>query len=405
MLYHLYAMHRASMAPFRLMATAGQQMFSNPAFPVAHTRYGRTVAAACEMFERSTRRYLKPAFGLDHTMIGREIVAVEEEEVFETGFCVLRRFRRAVRRDDPKVLLVAPLSGHFATLLRGTVAALLPDHDVYVTDWKDASQVSLDKGHFDLDDYIDDVVRFLQVIGPGTHVIAVCQPSVPVLAAVSLMAADGDDAAPRSMVLMGGPVDTRINPTKVNDLAENRSIEWFEHAVISSVPVSYPGAMRRVYPGFLQLSGFMTMNLDRHVGAHMKMFDHLVRGDGESAAAHRRFYDEYMSVMDLPAEYYLQTVRTVFQEHALPKGTMVSRGRAIDLGAITKTALLTVEGELDDISGLGQTRAAQDLCTGIPADRRRHYEQAGAGHYGIFNGKHWRGEIYPIVRDFIRANG
>ncbi len=392
------------MAPFRLMATAGQQMFSNPAFPVAHTRYGRSVAAACELFERSTRRYLKPAFGLDHTMIGREVVAVEEEEVFETGFCVLRRFRRAVRQDDPKVLLVAPLSGHFATLLRGTVAALLPDHDVYVTDWKDASQVSLAKGHFDLDDYIDDVARFLQVIGPGTHVIAVCQPSVPVLAAVSLMAADGDAAAPRSMVLMGGPVDTRVNPTKVNDLAENRPIEWFERTVISSVPVPYPGAMRRVYPGFLQLSGFMTMNLDRHIGAHMQMFEHLVQGDGESAAAHRRFYDEYMSVMDLPAEYYLQTVRTVFQEHALPRGTMVSRGRAIEPGAITKTALLTVEGEFDDISGLGQTRAAQDLCTGIPAGRRRHHEQAGAGHYGIFNGKRWRGEIYPVVRDFIRAN-
>jgi poly(3-hydroxybutyrate) depolymerase len=392
------------MAPFRLMATAGQQMFSNPAFPVAHTRYGRSVAAACELFERSTRRYLKPAFGLDHTMIGREVVAVEEEEVFETGFCVLRRFRRAVRQDDPKVLLVAPLSGHFATLLRGTVAALLPDHDVYVTDWKDASQVSLAKGHFDLDDYIDDVARFLQVIGPGTHVIAVCQPSVPVLAAVSLMAADGDAAVPRSMVLMGGPVDTRVNPTKVNELAENRPIEWFERAVISSVPVPFPGAMRRVYPGFLQLSGFMTMNLDRHVGAHMQMFDHLVQGDGESAAAHRRFYDEYMSVMDLPAEYYLQTVRTVFQEHALPRGAMVSRGRAIEPGAITKTALLTVEGEFDDISGLGQTRAAQDLCTGIPADRRRHHEQAGAGHYGIFNGKRWHGEIYPIVRDFIRAN-
>jgi poly(3-hydroxybutyrate) depolymerase len=386
------------------MATAGQQLFSHPALPISRTHYGRTLAAACELFERTTRRYAKPAFGLSHTMIENRVVPVEEVEVFENDFCVLRHFQRAARRNDPKVLLVAPLSGHFATLLRGTVAALLPDHEVYVTDWKDASQVPLSKGAFDLDDYIDDVIELLRLIGPDVHVIAVCQPSVPVLAAVSLMAANGDHAAPRSMVLMGGPVDTRVNPTQVNQLAESRSIEWFERSVISRVPVPNPGAMRRVYPGFLQLSGFMTMNLDRHVGAHMRLFDHLVKGDGDEAAAHRRFYDEYMSVMDLPAEYYLQTVRTVFQEHTLPRGVMTSRGREIEPAAISKTALLTIEGEFDDISGLGQTRAAHDICTGIPAAKRRHHEQSNVGHYGIFNGKRWHGEIYPLVRDFIREH-
>lgn len=404
MLYHLHAMHRASLAPLRFMATAGQRFFSHPAIPVSGTRYGRSMAAACELLERATRRYLKPAFGLGHTMIENRVVPVEEVEVFENDFCVLRHFRRAVRRDDPKVLLVAPMSGHFATLLRGTVAALLPEHEVYVTDWKDASQVPISKGGFDLDDYTDDVIEFLRLIGPGAHVIAVCQPSVPVLAAVSLMAAMGDDSAPRSMVMMGGPIDTRVNPTQVNLLAESHAIEWFEKSVISRVPMPNPGAMRRVYPGFLQLSGFMTMNLDSHFSAHVRLFDHLVLGDDEGAAAHRRFYDEYMSVMDLPAEFYLQTVRTVFQEHALPKGVMTSRGRRIEPAAISDTALLTVEGELDDISGLGQTRAAHDLCSGIPAAKRRHHEQANVGHYGIFNGRRWRNEIYPLVRDFIREN-
>ncbi len=404
MLYHLHAMHRASLAPLRFMATAGQQLFSHPALPISGTRYGRAMAAACELFERATRNYVKPAFGLGHTMIENRVVPIEEVEVFENDFCVLRHFRRAVRRDDPKVLLVAPLSGHFATLLRGTVAALLPEHEVYVTDWKDASQVPISKGGFDLDDYTDDIIEFLRLLGPDTHVIAVCQPSVPVLAAVSLMAAMGDDSAPRSMVMMGGPIDTRINPTQVNQLAESHPIEWFEKTVISRVPMPNPGAMRRVYPGFLQLSGFMTMNLDSHVSAHVRLFDHLVQGDDDGAAAHRRFYDEYMSVMDLPAEYYLQTVRTVFQEHALPKGTMTSRGRAIEPAAISKTALLTVEGEFDDISGLGQTRAAHDICSGIPAAKRKHHEQANVGHYGIFNGRRWRSEIYPLVRDFIREH-
>lgn len=404
MLYHLYAMHRASLAPLRLMAAAGQQMFSNPALPVSQTRFGRTVAASFELLERSTRRYLKPAFDLDHTMIDNEVVPVELVEVLDNRFCVLRHFRRDIERDDPKVLLVAPLSGHFSTLLRGTVAALLPDHEVYITDWKDAAQVPAKLGGFDLDDYIDDIIEFFHTIGPGAHVIAVCQPAVPVLAAISLMSVAGDEATPKSMVLMGGPIDTRVNPTKVNELAERQPIEWFERTVVARVPFPSPGAMRRVYPGFLQLSGFMTMNLDRHVSAHMKLFDHLVQGDGEGAAAHRRFYDEYMSVMDLPAEYYLQTVRSVFQEHVLPKGTMVSRDRAIEPRAIERTALLTVEGEFDDISGLGQTRAAHELCSGLPASMRRHHEQADVGHYGIFNGKRWQHEIYPVVRDFIREH-
>jgi len=387
------------------MATAGRHFFSHPAVPVSQTRYGRTVAAACELFERTTRRYYKPPFGLDYTMIGDQIVEVEEEVVLRKEFCALRRFRRKVDRpDDPVVLLVAPLSGHYSTLLRGTVAAMLPDHDVYITDWTDASKVPLFMGGFDLDDYIDYVIEFLELLGPGVNVVAVCQPSVPVLAATSLMSAEGNPYVPRTMILMGGPIDTRVNPTQVNLLAESRPIQWFERSVISRVPVMYPGAMRRVYPGFLQLTGFMTMNLDRHIGAHVKLYEHLIEGDGDGATAHRRFYDEYMSVMDLPAEFYLQTVETVFQKHALPKGEMVSRGRPIETAAIAKTALLTIEGELDDISGVGQTRAAHDICTSIPTAKRQHLEQTNVGHYGIFNGRRWRENTYPVVRDFIRAH-
>jgi poly(3-hydroxybutyrate) depolymerase len=320
-------------------------------------------------------------------------------------FCQLKHFRRDVRRDDPKLLIVAPLSGHFATLLRGTVEAMLPTNDVYITDWRDARSVPLDEGPFDLDDYIDYVIEFLHFLGPDTHVLAVCQPSVPVLAAVSLMSEAGDPCVPKTMTLMGGPIDTRINPTMPNELATTRSIEWFEHSVIHRVPVLYPGYMRRVYPGFLQLTGFMQMNLDRHVGAHIKLYQHLISGDGDSAAAHRDFYDEYRAVMDLPAEYYLQTVKTVFQDHALPCGTFEHRGRLIDPAAIQKTALFTVEGERDDISGVGQTKAAHDLCVNLPKSKQNHYEQKSVGHYGVFNGRRWREHIAPRVAKFIRKHG
>ncbi|HJN21283.1 MAG TPA: polyhydroxyalkanoate depolymerase, partial [Alphaproteobacteria bacterium] len=354
-------------------------------------------------FEHTTRRYGKPHFDIASTMVDGREVAVEEDVVQRTEFCELRHFARngVAPGRHPRLLVVAPMSGHFATLLRGTVRAMAPDHEVYITDWIDAREVPLARGTFDLDDYIDTLIGFLEYLGPGTHVMAVCQPSVPVLAAVSLMAMDDHPCAPASMILMGGPIDTRVNPTKVNTYAESAPLAWFERNVIMRVPWPNRGAMRRVYPGFLQLAGFMSMNLERHMDAHHDIFCHLVQGDGESAQAKQAFYEEYRSVMDLTAEFYLQTVVTVFQEHALPKGEMVSRGRAIEPAAITKTALMTVEGEHDDISGVGQTRAAHSLCTGLMKTLRLHYEQKGVGHYGIFNGGCWRDEIAPRVKAFI----
>jgi poly(3-hydroxybutyrate) depolymerase len=404
MLYHLYDFHHAWMAPLRLTAETLQHVFSHPALPVSYTRIGRAIAAGSELFERATRRYPKPQFDLRETTVDGVPVPVAIECAQRTTFCNLLHFRRAATRNDPKVLVVAPLSGHYATLLRGTVEGLLPDHDVYITDWINASLVPLADGRFDLDDYIDTVVDFLQQLGPDVHVIAVCQPSVPVLAAIALMAAAGDPAAPRSMTLMGGPIDTRVNPTKVNQVALHRPIEWFERTVVTRVPAGYPGFMRRVYPGFLQLTGFMSMNIDRHVGSALRHFQHLVRGDGESAGAHRAFYDEYLAVMDLSAEFYLQTVKSAFQDHVLPRGVMVSRGRPVEPAAITRTALMTVEGELDDISGVGQTYAAHALCANLPADKHRHLMQPGVGHFGIFNGRRWRTAILPQVRAFIRAS-
>lgn len=407
MLYSLYDWQLAAFAPMRTMAVAGRNFLTNPDFPFTESRFFRGVAASCELFERVTRRYEKPEWGLDRTRIDGAWASVTEEIVESRSHCNLLHFKRdpigSGDRDDPKVLVVAPMSGHHATLLRGTVAALLPDHDVYIADWIDAGRVPVSQGRFDLDDYVDHVIAFLQRLGPGAHVIAVCQPSVPVLGAVSLMAADGDPCQPASMTLMGGPVDTRNNPTKVNEFAKRHRLGWFERSVIARVPFGYEGFNRRVYPGFLQLTGFMSMNFDRHFGTHLKLFGHLIRGDGDSAAAHRKFYDEYVSVMDMTAEFYLQTVDIVFQRHALPKGEWVSRGRRIEPSAIAKTALLTVEGELDDISSVGQTRAAHELCSGIPPDRRRHILQADVGHYGIFNGRRWRETICPQVRDFIRA--
>jgi poly(3-hydroxybutyrate) depolymerase len=404
MLYHLYDWQHAILSPSRVFAETLQHVFSHPLLPISYTRLGRAIAAGSEIYERSTRRYKKPEFGLHHTTIDGAAVAVDIETVAQRPFCNLLHFVRDTKRKDPKVLLVAPLSGHYATLLRGTVQGLLPQHDVYITDWNNACEVPAEKGPFDLDDYIDYVIAFLRQLGPDVHVIAVCQPSVPVLAAVSIMAAENDPCAPRSMTLMGGPIDTRVNPTQVNKLAAMRSIEWFEHTVITNVPATYPGFMRRVYPGFLQLTGFMTMNLDRHFGSTVRHFQHLVRGDGDSASGHRRFYDEYLSVMDLTAEFYLQTVKTAFQDHALPLGTMTSRGRKVDPRAIRKTALMTVEGELDDISGVGQTFAAHGLCASLPPSRRKHHLQKQVGHFGIFNGKKWRGEILPQVTAFIREN-
>jgi poly(3-hydroxybutyrate) depolymerase len=407
-MYWLYEMGQAALNPSRAIADATRLFFKNPANPFAHTTYGKSVAAAAELFERSTRRYRRPEWGIDQVTVGAEHIPVHVTTIWERPFCRLlhfeRTFARAPRRPQPKLLIVAPMSGHYPTLLRGTVETFLPNHDVYITEWADARMVPVAEGRFDLDDYIDYVISMLHVLGGDVHVIAVCQPSVPVLAAVSMMEADKDPYVPHSMVLMGGPIDTRINSNAVNKLAENRGIDWFRNHVITKVPFPHPGFMRDVYPGFLQLHGFMSMNLDRHLEAHRNLFTHLVKGDGDSAQKHREFYDEYLAVMDLSAEFYLQTVDTVFIRHALPKGEMTHRGRRIDPSQIRRVALLTVEGEHDDISAVGQTEAAHVLCTNIPADDKAHYLQPAVGHYGVFNGSRFRSEIAPRIADFVLSH-
>jgi poly(3-hydroxybutyrate) depolymerase len=378
--------------------------YANPLNPFAHTYLGRAAAAGLEVFERTTRRYGKPEFGLAETIVDGTSVAVSERVVWRQPFCNLIHFERAVpkgRTSDPRVLIVAPMSGHYATLLRGTVEALLPQSDVYITDWIDARVVPLTEGTFDLDDYIEYVIEMLHFLGPDTHVIAVCQPAVPVLAAVALMEADNDPLSPSSMTLMGGPIDTRINPTSVNQLAEDKPITWFRDNVIMPVPFPQPGFMRPVYPGFLQLSGFMSMNLDRHMTATKEFFEHLVKNDGDAAEKHRDFYDEYMAVMDLTAEFYLQTVDQVFIRHALPHGTFMHRGQAVDPAAIRTCALMTVEGERDDISGIGQTHAAHGLCSNIPDEKRVHHLQEGVGHFGVFSGSRFQRELVPRIVDFM----
>lgn len=407
-LYWLYEMGHAALDPARALADATRLFFKNPANPLAHTTYGKSMAASMELFERSTRRYGRPEWMIDTTTVGGEKVSVHINTVWERPFCRLLHFERSFvhvpRRPQPKLLIVAPMSGHYATLLRGTVETFLPNHDVYVTDWRNARSVPLAEGRFDLDDYIDYVISMLHMLGGDVHVIAVCQPSVPVLAAVAAMEADNDPYVPHSMILMGGPIDTRINPTAVNKLAESRDLNWFRSHVISKVPFPQPGFMREVYPGFLQLHGFMSMNLDRHIEAHRNLFLHLVKGDGDSAQKHREFYDEYLAVMDLPAEFYLQTVDTVFIRHLLPKGQFTHRNRMLDMGAIKRVALMTVEGEHDDISAVGQTEAAQHLCKNIPAEDRVHYMQPGVGHYGVFNGSRFCSEIAPRIADFVLSH-
>jgi poly(3-hydroxybutyrate) depolymerase len=407
MLYYLYEMNHAALAPWRAAASSGLDFWKNPANPLAGTQLGRSFAASLEMFERGTRRYGKPSFGIEDIVIDDDLISVTESVVLEKPFCKLLNFRK--EHPTPggfqrKLLIVAPMSGHYATLLRGTVEALLPFFDVYVTDWADARVVPVSKGTFDHDDYIDYVQEFLTHLGPDASVMAVCQPSVPVLATVALMSADKDRCTPRSMILMGGPIDTRRNPTAVNRLAEERGVEWFRRNVIMKVPPPHAGAMRDVYPGFLQLGGFMTMNLDRHIDAHRELFWHLVEGDGDSADKHTEFYDEYMSVMDLTAEFYLQTVEKVFINHDLPRGTLTHRNRKVDPSAITATALLTIEGERDDISGVGQTEAAHALCSALPADKKMHHLQLGVGHYGVFNGSRFRHEIVPKIVKFVNDN-
>ena len=401
LLYNFHEMQHAALAPWRMIASANQRILSTPYNPVSYTGYGKAIAAACEIFADTTKRRGRPEFDIQDVEVDGEILTVTEEAVLDHAFCSLKHFHRSGTRNDPKLLIVAPLSGHFATLLRGTVQQMVHNHDVYITDWRDARDVPISEGSFDLDNYIDEIMSFLEFLGPNTHILAVCQPSVPVLAATAIMNEDDHPCAPASITLMGGPIDTRINPTEVNNLAMTKSLDWFERNVITHVPMIYQGSMRRVYPGFLQLSGFMSMNLDTHIGAHVKMYNHLIDGDGDSAAQHRAFYDEYMAVMDMPAEYYLQTIKTVFQEHSLPAGTMMWRDRKVDTSAVRKTAIMTVEGELDDISGVGQTRATHDICPNVPKSKRAHYEQKGVGHYGVFNGRRWREKISPRVSKFI----
>jgi len=404
--YAWYETARAMLAPARLAADMTRHSLEHPGNPFAYGPYARSTAAALQMFERATRRYGKPHFGIATTNVEGQSASVFERVVWERPFCRVIAFERALARGpsepQPKLLVVAPMSGHYATLLRGTVEAMLPNHQVFITDWSDARMVPLLEGRFDLDTYIEYLTAMFRDLGPDLHVMAVCQPAVPVFAAVALMEAENDPAVPVSMTLMGGPIDTRRSPTAVNCLAQERGQEWFERNTISLVPPIYPGAFRRVYPGFLQLSGFMAMNLDRHVTAHTDMFDHLVRGDGDSAEKHRDFYDEYLAVMDLTAEYYLQTVQTVFVNHALPKGEMVSRGVPVDPAAIRRCAILAVEGENDDISGVGQTKAALDMTPNLPDSRKAYHLQEGVGHYGVFNGSRYRAIIAPRIASFIR---
>jgi len=410
MLYNLYEAQHQLLGPWRIAAEAVLGWYSHPFSPFSRSPIARRIAASTDLFLRVTQRYEKPAWGIDATRVDGEAVAVETVVEVDKPFCKLVHFRRTLRakRGDPRVLLVAPLSGHHATLLRDTVRSLLPEHEVWVTDWVDARMVPLAAGAFHLADYVDYVREFIALLteerNPNLSVISVCQPTVPVLCAVALMAQDGFPHPPKAMVMMGGPIDARKSPTAVNNLAMRKPYSWFEQNVIHRVPQKYPGFMRRVYPGFLQHLGFVAMNPDRHLTAHWDYFNHLMNGDGDSAEKHRDFYDEYNAVLDLPAEYYLDTVKAVFQDFALPKGRLFIRERLVRPQAIKHSALLTIEGELDDISGNGQTEAAHLLCLSIPRERREHYLAPRAGHYGIFSGRRWRETIYPRVRDFIRKH-
>ena len=403
MLYSAYEMQRSMLAGVGAFASLGAEWWQSPMNPASYFGPANVMASALEVFAHAAAPRSKPAFGLDHTVIDGKTVPVIEEIVLQKPFGQLKRFERKGIEGSPRLLIVAPMSGHFATLLRGTVERMLPGHDVYITDWRDARQVPLSEGRFDLDDYIDYVREFLTHIGPGAHMLAVCQPSVPCYALAALMAAENDPCRPRTLTMMGGPIDTRQAPTSVNDVATERPFAWFQN-VIQTVPMMYPGAGRRVYPGFLQLTGFLAMNLGSHMESHFAMFKDLVKGDDEGADATKAFYEEYRSVCDMTAEFYLQTIDTVFQQHALPQGTMMHRDARVDPGAITDIALLAIEGERDDISGLGQTKAALTLATNLPAAMKKYHMAKGAGHYGIFNGSKWRTKIAPVVEDWIAAH-
>ena len=405
MLYNAYELQKSMFAGASAMANFGAGVLQNPANPFAYFGGGPILASALEVFAHASAPRGKPEFGLHSTQIDGREVLVSEQIVLRRPFGQLKRFAREGVEGGPKLLIVAPMSGHYATLLRGTVERMLPFADVYITDWRDAKLVPLEDGKFDLDDYIDYIVEFLEQIGAGAHMLAVCQPSVPCYAAACLMSADKHPCRPKTLTMMGGPIDTREAPTAVNTLATKRPHAWFEQNVIATVPMTYPGAGRKVYPGFLQLAGFMSMNLGNHMVSHWEMFKHLVQGDDESADATKDFYEEYRSVCDMTAEFYLQTIDVVFQRHAIANGTYTHRGRPVDPGAITDIALLAIEGERDDISGLGQTKAALSLAANLPVAKKRYLMAEGAGHYGIFNGSKWRTKIAPVVEEWITAHG
>ncbi len=404
MLYDAYEMQRFWFAGASAWANASAEWLNNPSNPLSYSAVGPVAASALEVFAHASAPRGKPDFGFESVTIDGKEYPVEEEIVLRKSFGQLKHFKRIGAPQGQKVLIVAPMSGHFATLLRGTAERMLPGHDVYITDWRDAKLVPVEEGSFDLDDYIDYLIEFLGHIGPDAHMIAVCQPSVPALAAVALMSAENHPALPATLTMMGGPIDTREAPTVVNELATTRPHSWFEQNVVATVPYLYPGSRRKVYPGFMQLAGFMTMNLGNHLISHWEMFRHLVDGDGESADATKAFYGEYRSVCDMTAEFYLQTIDTVFQRHLLPKGEMRHRGRHIDLAAITKVGLLAIEGERDDISGIGQTKAAIKLAVNLADEKKLYHLAKRVGHYGIFNGRRWREQIAPVVEQFIQTH-
>jgi len=411
MLYQLHEMQRSLLHPLMQWAEASSKLFTNPVSPFAHTPFSQRIAAGYELMYRLGKEYEKPEFGIKQAVVNGKQVHIDERVVENKPFCKLLHFRKDLSEKEfkalkqPTVLLVAPLSGHHATLLRDTVQALLSEHDVYITDWIDARLVPLSEGPFHLNDYVKYVQEFIRLLGPNLHVISVCQPTVPVMAAISLMATAKDPMLPKTMTMMGGPIDPRKSPTQVNNLAVEKKFSWFENTVIYAVPPNYPGFGRKVYPGFLQHAGFIAMNPGRHAQSHREFYMHLVRGDDEPAESHRKFYDEYNAVLDMPAEYYLDTIKTVFQEFRLPQGTWEVDGVFVRPQDITNVALLTVEGELDDISGAGQTQAAHDLCSGIPANMQEDFVVPGAGHYGIFSGRRWREMVCPRIAAFIKKHG
>ena len=404
MLYQVYQAHSDIMVPVRNWAGSALQSIGRPLAGITDNVVLRNLTAAYELIARAGLTHDRPAFGIDRITVGNREVAVSERAALSTPFGTLLHFKKDIEAAQPRVLLVAPLSGHFSTLLRGTVCTMLPEHDVYITDWHNVRDVALMHGRFDFDEYIEHLIRFLEAIGPRAHVVAVCQPCVAALVAAAVMAQDGHPAQPRSMTLMAGPIDTRVNPTKVNNLAKSKSIEWFEQNLIATVPLRYPGAFRKVYPGFVQLAAFMSMNIERHLKAHRELYDNLAKGEHEKAEVTKAFYDEYFAVLDLTAEFYLETVRLVFQEHVLPAGRLEYRGERVEPRAIKRTMLLTVEGERDDICAVGQTAAAHELCSGLRSYLKRHHMQPGVGHYGVFSGNRWTNQIYPLLKNVILAS-